>query len=160
MPKLERKFKAEGRGTARGRLATFGPNILVGIGPLLRLDDDGQIAAPPSFRTGTALIDTGADHIYIDEQFALACNLKEIDRTIAIGAHASHEAPTFFGRIRIAEMNIEKDLRMIGMNLRAPGHDAQTVIVGRYFLNTFDIVFTYNARDGSFSLESPDRVAA
>lgn len=112
------------------------------VGSLLRLDDDGQIATPPSFNVAHALIDTGADHIYIDEEFADTCGLREIDRTRAIGASGVFETPTFFGRIQVPGLGLEKDLRMIGMSLRGAGSGAQAVIIGRYFLNTFGIVFT------------------
>lgn len=95
-------------------------------------------------------VDTGADHMAIDHDFALALGMKPTGFTVA---NAEQGVPIFNGAIRIDGIELTIPVRMVSRPLTKAGAPFQ-VILGRIVLNLFEM--TYRPMTGESFLRLGD----
>lgn len=149
--------RAEGK-TQAGEVIPA-PEILANTGPVipvtLTLPDDVQRACiergeqPPAPINGIAMIDTGASATCFDTDAAQRAGLPVVGvAQMTSASHASHQVPTFAGKIVCPAVTINVESGM-GANLSSVG-DGLIALLGRDILKS--AILTYNGPDGHFSL--------
>lgn len=82
-------------------------------------------------------VDTGADHMAIDHEFALSLGMKPTGFTVA---NAEQGVPIFNGAIRIDGIDLTIPVRLVSRPLLQAGVPFQ-VILGRIVLNLFEMTY-------------------
>ena len=135
------------------------PEALANLGPVvpvtLTLSDDVQRAyiergeQPPAPVNGFAMIDTGASTTCCDADAARRAGFPTVGvARMTSASHASHQVPTFTGKIVCPKFTINMESGM-GVSLSSFGNGL-IALLGRDVLKS--AILIYNGPDGHFSL--------
>lgn len=97
-----------------------------------------------------ALIDTGADHTYIDSEYAKTLGLTAIGNALSRGATSSIQSTCYLGHVFFPEAGRQFETDIIDIPLRANGRHYD-VIIGRLILERASLHLDYKNQD--FRLE-------
>ncbi|MDE2668599.1 MAG: retropepsin-like aspartic protease [Chloroflexota bacterium] len=129
-----------------GLLMQRGPTVPVRVG--VGCDAADGADASEHF----ALIDTGAQNNWIDDEFARAIGLMPFGYLQVSGVGGYFETETFTAHAYIPVLDYTVTGRFIGANLLSAGQP-HAVILGREFLASFTM--TYDGGTGTVTLERP-----
>jgi len=153
MPKIAQcGYGAGSRHPPRVMLALQGPELIVDIG------FDPNYKGPPAEPNGLgalgvpALIDTGAQQSFIDNDLALSLQLPVVNQQTVSGSVGKHTVTMYLGHIHVPSLGFTITGQFGGVHLVAGGQ-RHRALIGRSFL--LHLKMTYNGLDGTVTLERP-----
>jgi predicted aspartyl protease len=121
----------------------FDPAYVAGAGKIPNLTE----------KSVHALVDTGAEESFIDNDLAVRLNLPVVDKQHVSGSAGRHEVNVYLAQIHVPSITFTIYGRFGGVDLAAGGQ-RHHALIGRTFLKSF--VMTYNGRTGAVELTFPD----
>jgi hypothetical protein len=132
-------------------LALQGPELIVDIG----FDPNYQLGNPPANLGAIgvpALVDTGAQESFIDNDLAVKLQLPIVNQKIVSGSNGKHTIVSYLGHIFVPPLNFTISGEFGGVHLIAGGQ-RHNALLGRTFLMHFKM--TYDGRTGTVEIEMP-----